>query len=284
MFKEVLESLFRGHDVYIFIFLISCLIGLYFLIGRGVKNSRMANDQKRRTIANLRAIFILILLGTSFVLWADEFYQFIISIAALLAACAIAGKELFLCYGGSFYKTFARPFSVGDRITIGSIRGDVVDIGLMSTQLIEVGPKDYTQQLTGRTITIPNSQFLTTSIFNETDSVHDGKGRGYGLHVFIVPIVNARTWKKHKEFLLNSANEVCSEYFKQAKNFFIMMAKKRQVDIPYVEPRVNIRVESPEKILLIVRISVPIEMKGTLEQEILNSYLEKVYSIEEKSS
>lgn len=276
MFKEQIKYIFAGHGTYIFLFIILCLFLLYYIVGKGIKNSRMANDQKRRSIANLRGIFFILLTGTGIILWASELYQFIISIAAILAACAIVSKELFLCYVGSFYKTFARPFSVGDRITVGDIRGDVIDIGLMSTQLIEIGPKDYTQQLTGRTITIPNSTFLNTSVFNETDNV--GEGRGYGLHVFTVPIKHDKNWNFHREILLAAANEVTSMYFEQAKSFFTQLEKKRHVDIPYVEPRVNIRCQSHDSILLIVRISVPIEKKGTLEQEILHSYLEKFYA------
>ena len=267
---DLLRDFLDHTNWFIFILLFSTVILLYYLIGKAIKNSRMHHDQKRRFMANIRAIFFLIIVAAIFILWANELYQFVISLAAILAAFAIAGKELFLCYGGSFYKTFARPFSVGDRIQVGDIRGDVVDIGLLSTQLLEVGPKDYTQQLTGRTITLPNSIFLNTSVFNETDDVYED--RDFVLHIFTVPIKNDRNWNEKKTLLLESANQFCGQYIDQANQFFQALAKKRQVGVPLVEPRINIRFENPDLILFIVRVTVPVEQRGQLEQKIIKDF------------
>lgn len=276
MVKGLAEYLINHPNFYIFGLLFLSTVVLYFIIGKAIKNSRMHFDQKRRFMANTRAIFFLILTAAVFILWANELYQFVISLAAILAAFAIAGKELFLCYAGSFYKTFARPFSVGDRIQVGDIRGDVVDIGLLSTQLLEVGPKDYTQQLTGRTITIPNAVFLDTNVFNETDNISEG--RDFVLHVFKIPIKNDDNWKKHKDVLIKCAHESCSKYFAQAEQFFTKLANKRHVGIPFIEPRVNVKFETADSLMLMVRVTVPVERKGTIEQEIINSYLEKTHT------
>ncbi|MAX66683.1 MAG: hypothetical protein CME66_07080 [Halobacteriovoraceae bacterium] len=273
---ESLKVLINYEDLYIFGAVIFTLLVLYYGIGKAIKNSRMANDVKRRSIANLRALFLFILVISIFVLWATELYQFVISLAAVVAASAIAGKEVFLCFGGSFYKAFARPFSVGDRIEVDGIRGDVVDVGLMSTQLLEVGPKDYTQQLTGRTICIPNSLFLANKVFNETDSVSEG--RDFVLHAFKVPIENNQYWEQHRQYLLDSSKHFCEKYHEQAQAFFHKLAKKRQVDIPLIEPRVNIKFDNAKQIFLIVRVSVPVERKGTIEQDILKDYLKKCHS------
>jgi len=263
----------RHQNATIFLGIIVSLSLLYFIIRKSVKNSRMANDQKRRFIGNLRSFFIFIILSSVFTLWATELYQFIISIAALMAAFAIASKEFFLNFGGSFYRAFARPFSVGDRIEVDGIRGDVVDVGLMSTQLLEVGPKDYTQQFTGRTMTIPNAILLSTKIFNETDTATEEKD--FVLHVFKVPIKNNFEWEKHKEVLLECAKDACLEYMEQASDFFKKFAQKKQVDSPTVEPRVNIKFDTANHLFLIVRICVPVKKRGSIEQEITNNYLRK---------
>lgn len=235
----------------------------------------MSNEQKRRSVANIRTFFICILFTTIFVLWATELYQFILSIAALCAAMAIATKDLVLNFGGTFYRAFAHPFSVGDRIEVNEIRGDVVDIGLMSTQLLEVGPKDYTHQFTGRTISIPNSLFLSHNIYNETDSV--SKEDEYALHVFKVPIKNDPDWKKHVDTILEAANKACKQFEAPAEIHFQKMARKRQVDMPWIEPRINLKFSSSEEIFLIVRVSVPVRKKGTIEQEIIKEYLSTIF-------
>ena len=273
---EMISEMFDLQDLYIFGVILATLTTLYLVSGRSIRHSRMANDQKRRFIANLRGFFIFILLGSIFILWADELYQFVISIAALMAGFAIAGKEVFLCFGGSFYKAFARPFSVGNRIEIDGIRGDVVDVGLMSTQLLEIGPKDYTQQLTGRMITIPNSLFLSSEVFNETDSVTEQQD--FVLHVIKVPIQVNKDWEVHKDSLLECANHYCEKYVQPATDFFKRLSKKKHVDVPLLDPRINIKFDAPEQVLFILRICVPVDEKGIIEQEILKAYLKKNYS------
>ncbi len=248
---------------------------LYYSIKRVVVRSRMSNDQKRRFIGNLRASSFIILIASILVLWFSELYQFTLSVAALGAAFAIASKEVLLCFGGSFYRSFAKPFSVGDRIEVAGIRGDVVDIGIMGTQLMEVGPKDYTQQLTGRTITVPNSTFLSDKVFNETDAVSEE--RDFILHVFKIPIQNDNNWKCKKEILIECATASCEKYIEPARHFFQNLSRKKQFDPPIPEPRVNVKFNNANEILLIVRVSIPVERRGNIEQEIVQNYLERIF-------
>ncbi len=269
------KTLFNHEDYAIFGVIVLTLLLLYFFISGTVTRSRMTNDQKRRFIGNIRGTFFFVAVASIFALWATELYQFTISIAAFFAAMAIAGKEVILCFGGTFYRAFARPFSVGNRIEIDGIRGDIVDVGLLSTQLLEVGPKDYTQQLTGRMITIPNSLFLTKEVFNETDALTDHQD--FVLHVIKVPIKLDRDWEKHRDTLLNAANEVCGEYIEPATAFFKRLAKKRHVDVPLIAPRINIKFDEPEKIFLMVRVCIPVDKKGTVQQLITRDYLKKTY-------
>ena len=271
-----LENLFTLEDGYIFLSMAISLIGLYFVFSRIIKKSRMQNDQKRRFLGNARAFMLFCLITTTLVIWSTELYQFVISIAALMAGFAIASKEVLLCLGGSFYKAFARPFTVGDRIEINGIRGDVVDVGLMGTQLLEVGPKDYTQQLTGRLITIPNSQFLAFEVFNETDSVTEH--RDFVLHIIKVPIELNESWEVKRDLLLQCAQDICQQYIEAAAKFFKRLSKKRQVDSPLIEPRINLKFDTPDNIFLVLRVCVPVDKRGTIEQEILRSYLKQTYN------
>lgn len=270
----MLDFLDRYNDYYIYAGVAVLLIGIYYLLSRTIKNSRMSNDSKRRSLNNLRTTIFFALIIALLVFWANELYQIILSLAALAAALAIALKEVFLCFGGSFYRTFARPFSVGDRIQIGEIRGDVVDVGLMGTQLLEVGPKDYTHQYTGRMISIPNSMILTAHIYNETDHINH-EGENFSLHVFKVPIKNDDKWELHKNQLLECAREACNDYIEAANKYFTKVARKRQVDVPWVEPRINIRFTSATDLDLVVRVTVPVSRKGTVEQEIIKNYLNR---------
>ena len=50
------------------------------------------------------------------------------------------------------------------RREVAGVRGDVLDIGPLTTAVLEVGPGQSIHQRTGRKITLPNSVFLTHAV------------------------------------------------------------------------------------------------------------------------
>ncbi|MFH0752542.1 MAG: mechanosensitive ion channel family protein [archaeon] len=61
-----------------------------------------------------------------------------------------------------------RPFEIGDRIIIGSVRGDVSDITLTHIYLKELGGLIQSEENSGRIIMVPNSQLFEQNIINYT--------------------------------------------------------------------------------------------------------------------
>jgi small-conductance mechanosensitive channel len=59
------------------------------------------------------------------------------------------------------------PYRVGDRIIIGEVAGDVIDVAYLDTTLWEFGGKHLsTDHPSGRIIKFPNSKVLNTAVFN----------------------------------------------------------------------------------------------------------------------
>jgi small-conductance mechanosensitive channel len=70
-----------------------------------------------------------------------------------------------------------KTFSVGDRIVMGGVRGDVISLGFVQTTILEMGQppgltKDepdawvHARQYTGRVVTVTNDQVFETPIYN----------------------------------------------------------------------------------------------------------------------
>ncbi|MEP7140607.1 MAG: mechanosensitive ion channel family protein, partial [Caldimonas sp.] len=70
-------------------------------------------------------------------------------------------------------------FTVGDRISMGGVRGDVVHLGFIQTTIMEMGQPPSVQsadpamwvrsrQFTGRIVTVSNSQIFEEPVFNYT--------------------------------------------------------------------------------------------------------------------
>jgi hypothetical protein len=142
------------------------MIRIYGL--RKVRQSEgLTNELRRRSIIQIRrASWFLLLFGSLFI-WGPKFQGLAVSLLAFAVAIVLAFKELILCVLGAMLKTSARSFTIGDRIEINDLRGDVFDHTLLTTTLLEVGPGKATHQHTGRKIVIPNSLFLNTPVMND---------------------------------------------------------------------------------------------------------------------
>jgi small-conductance mechanosensitive channel len=102
------------------------------------------------------------------------------SVAALVVAgLTIALQKVVTCVAGYVSIRRGRVFTIGDRITMGGVRGDVVGMSLLRTTVMEMGQPPAVQpdepamwvsgrQYTGRIVTITNDKVFDTPVYNYT--------------------------------------------------------------------------------------------------------------------
>ncbi|HLT08110.1 MAG TPA: mechanosensitive ion channel family protein [Cyclobacteriaceae bacterium] len=89
-------------------------------------------------------------------LWISNF-QFIVTFLGILSAgIAIALKDVFMNIAGWAFIYLRKPFDVGDRIQVGKVKGDVIDLTLFQFTILEIGNWVDADQSTGRIIHVPN--------------------------------------------------------------------------------------------------------------------------------
>lgn len=241
---------------------------LRFIVNRFILKHNFANTEiRRRVLVTVRNTFIALLIISVSLIWFAHIRNLAISLAAIAVACVIATKELILCLTGSLMQSFTQTFKLSDRIEINNIRGDVIDMGLTSTTLLEISAS---HQYTGRAVVIPNSMFFTYPVVNETyfDS--------YILHIFIVPFSRDANWAVSEKLLSEAATEICSEYLDAARKHIETVNRKLGLEVPSVEPRTNIQIVDKDTLNILVRVPVPSGKKGRIEQSILRRYFEKL--------
>lgn len=159
-------------------------------------------------------------------------------------------------------------YSIGDRIEIQELRGDVVDFSLFTTTLLEVGPGDFSHQHTGRAVVIPNSLLLTNPVVNETYTDE------FVLHTMVVPLGPDEDWRRAEAALIDAAHHECKPFLEDAKKHFERINRETGLEAPSTEPRVSVRVPEPGRIDLLLRVPVPARRKGRVEQAILRRFLD----------
>jgi small-conductance mechanosensitive channel len=116
------------------------------------------------------------------------------------AGFLIVTRDLWVCVVGWAYIMIRRPFVIGDRVQIGNVAGDVIDIRLMETSIMEVSSAEG-GQTTGRVVFFPNAKIFTESF--ATTGAHVG-------HVFQelqVSLTANSDWKGAAELLEKSAKK-----------------------------------------------------------------------------
>lgn len=245
--------------------LLVAMVGLRWLAVQYVRRQDWASPTiGRRWIVQIRnGAFILIAIGLIFI-WAEELRAAAISLVALGAAFVLATKELIMCVSGAIVRASSRSFTVGDRIEVGSLRGDVVDHTLLATTILEVGAG---HARTGRTLTVPNSVFLSSPVVNETS------GHDYVLHAFTVTVPR-ESWKEDEEALLQAARTHTADHLDAARANMEQRAREHSLDLPSVDPIAVVQGESADEVSLTIRFPAPVYRKGRLEQSIIRSWME----------
>jgi small-conductance mechanosensitive channel len=216
---------------------------------------------RMRTV-NLALLFLL--LGI-LIVWFHELQAAALWSVALVAAIVLAAKELIVCVSGGVLRTASNSFSIGDRIEIGGLRGDVIEYGLLTTTIMEVGPS---QRRTGRAVTIPNSMLMTQPVVNESFTDE------YVLHSFELTLKPDEDWQEAERVLLRTARKVCEADLQVAERHMRRLAGKHGLAPSTVEPRVSLRVTDESAVRLLVRVPTAARNKGRTEQTIVRAFLE----------
>lgn len=140
---------------------------LLIFISVGIINRRV-KELKVKHILRKNFIYLINLLMLLFILfvWLQNISSITIILSAIGAGLALALQEVLLSMAGWFLILIRKPFEVGDRIELGGIKGDVIDIRLFQTSLLEIGNWVDADQSTGRIANIPNSAIFKKENFN----------------------------------------------------------------------------------------------------------------------
>lgn len=253
-----------SHLVATLVLLVSVLVVRYIAL-RFVRRALPSNDKLRyRWSSQVRGISYAILAFGLFTIWAAELQTLAVSFVVLAMAIVWATKETIACIQGAVYRVSANAFEVGDRIAVGSVRGDVIDAGLLSTLVLEVGQG---HQRTGRTISIPNSLLMTEPVLNESLAGE------YMLHLMSIPVDRSADLAAMEQTALTAAREACAGFIDDVRRPMAARYRRHGLVPPVVDPRVTYQVVDKNTVNILLRIPTPSRLERQVEQSVLRAVL-----------
>jgi small-conductance mechanosensitive channel len=172
------------------------------------------------------------------ILFEDRLGRLSFALGIAGAGLAVALQDVVASIAGAFAIGFGNLYTVGDRVQIGDTRGDVIDIGLLRTTIMETGNWVRADLYNGRIARIPNSAVLKGAVFNYS--------QGFEFVWDEVKVVLSATsdCPFAKDRFLRLAKEVIGEYLLEAQSSWKEISDNYQSANPPLEPTVTLIVNA----------------------------------------
>lgn len=181
-------------------------------VAAGPKQKRIA-FWTRQGISIVMAIITIIGLIS---LWFDNPSRLATAAGLVAAGLAFALQRVVTAFAGYVVILRGKTFSVGDRITMGGIRGDVLALNFFQTVIMEMGqpPKGDSagptwveaRQYTGRIVRLSNATIFEEPVYNYTREFP------YIWEEINLPVPYTADYKKAEEILLEAARKHTTTY------------------------------------------------------------------------
>jgi len=163
------------------LFTIILLVALYALskLLRAIAKA-FGGDRQRTAFWTRQGISLTtFLLGVAGLvsIWFDNPARLATGAGLLGAGLAFALQKVVTSFAGYFVILRGNTFNVGDRIKMGSVRGDVISLNFIQTVIMEMGqpPAEqqedpgmwvHSRQYSGRIVTVSNAQIFEEPVYN----------------------------------------------------------------------------------------------------------------------
>lgn len=245
--------------------------GIRMLAQRTVRRQgEFLTEHRRRLLANIRnALFFVVVIGLVLI-WAPSLRTAALSLTAFTVAIILATKELILCLSGAFVRAASTSFRVGNWIDVQSVRGEVIDITLLTFTVQELYADGRLHEFTGRTVTFPNSVLLTTPVRNENFY------NRFVFHRFVLHLDMDLDPAPVERVICDSLIAAMEPHQEVARRYNALIEHKAGLDIMGTEPRVRLETGSEGRVRLETVMFMPTHQASDFEQTAIRAALTEI--------
>ena len=208
------------------------------------------------------AVFVI---AATFI-WARQVQNLGVFLGIIGAGIALSLQETLVCIAGWLLVVIRRPFDIGDRIEINGHVGDVIDISVFQTSLLEVGNWVKADQSTGRMAIIPNSMVVRHAVYNYT------KGFPFVWDEFSTIVTFESDWELAKTLMLEKAETEAEKIEGEVQRQIKQMQSHYAIHYEKLGPIVYTTIAA-NGVELTLRYLSPVRMRRTVAHRISENIL-----------
>lgn len=167
------------------------------------------------------------------VIYFKQLGGFTVALGVAGAGIAFALQEVIASVAGWMALMLGNFYKTGDRVQLGGIKGDVIDIGVLRTTLMETGQWVDGDLYNGRIVRIANSFVFKEPVFNYSGDFP------FLWDEIKIPIQYGSDYGKARGILEKAAQEHLLEYAARAEEVWREMVKKYLIENAQTTPMVT---------------------------------------------
>lgn len=227
--------------------------------------------RRRRQVLLLRRFVTGFLMAVVIVLgFVSEFHSLATFAGFLTAGIAVALQTVILSVAAYFFLIGRYGVRVGDRVTVGGVTGDVLDIGLVRMHLLELAGTGVNLFPTGRVVVFSNSVLLQASpLFKQIP------GTSYTWHEATVRLAQGADQALIEKKLLKAVNRAFDEHRSEIERQHGVVERIVESEMPAPEPAGEFRF-TDSGLEFVVRYPVDIRSAQEIDDEVVKKLTEVI--------
>ncbi|HNQ62000.1 MAG TPA: mechanosensitive ion channel family protein [Bacteroidia bacterium] len=271
MEKEIADILFDpkvGKIVTIFIGVAFIWI-LIKLLQKNLFSRIKDTDNRYRTkkLSSYLGYFITLLLIT--IVYSDKLGGLTVALGVAGAGIAFALQEVITSFAGWLAIMFGGFYKTGDRVQLGGIKGDVMDIGVLRTTVMETGQWVDGDLYNGRIVLVANSFVFKEPVFNYSGDFP------FLWDEIKIPVQYGSNYEMARTIILETGKEVAGDLTKLSKEKWKSLQSKYRLEDAQTEPMVSI-VANDNWVEYTLRYVVSYKKRRATKTELFTKLLTKI--------
>jgi small-conductance mechanosensitive channel len=237
------------------------------VLGRHVEDAQR-RYRLRKLITFFGYVVAILLLS---IVYSDKLSGLTVLLGVLGAGVAFALQEIVVSVAGWISLSVGRMYDVGDRVQLSGIKGDVIDIGVLRTTLMECGGWIAGDQYSGRIVRIGNSSIFKEPVFNYSSDFP------FLWDEITVPIRFGSDYEAARASFLQVLKDLTGEHASRLEGDWRKMTDKYLIENAKLQPMVALKI-TDNWVEFVLRYVVDYKKRRSTKDRISSRILEVIES------
>lgn len=168
------------------------------------------------------------------IVFSDKLGGLTMALGVAGAGIAFALQEVIVSFAGWIAIMFAGFYKTGDRVQLGGIKGDVMDIGVLRTTIMETGQWIDGDSYNGRIVFIANSFVFKEPVFNYSGDFP------FLWDEIKIPIQYGSDYEMAKELFEQVGKDIAGDLSEKSKEKWDALQNKYRLEDAQTQPMVSL--------------------------------------------